>query len=69
MKLQRKEHKPQKAFMFEVVSVSVASLIFAILLFVGFIALHRMILGQERSYYNISKNFLLVMILPKVLEK
>ena len=55
--------------MFELVSVSVASLIFAALVFVGFVAVRRMLLVQEILHYKISKTVPLVIILPPVLEK
>ena len=72
MKLQRKEQKSQKALMFELVSASVASLIFVTLLFVafvGFIDVRRMILGQEISYSKLSKTVPLAIISLTVLEQ
>ena len=55
--------------MFECVSVSVLSSIFATLLFVGFIAVLRMLIGQEILYYKLSKTVPLAIILPTFIEK
>ena len=65
MKLQRKKQKSQKSLIFGLVSGKVASLIFSTLLFVGFISVCRMVLGQEILYSKISKNVPLDIILRK----
>ena len=55
------------ALMFELASVSVASWIFVELLFVGFVDVRRMLLGQEMSYSKLFKTFPLAVILPTVM--
>ena len=67
MKLRKKEHESKKFLMFELVSVRIVSLIFATLLFVGFVAVHPVLLGKEISYYNISYTTPLAITLPMVL--
>ena len=69
MKPESKELKIQKALVFEPVSVSVASSIFVTILFVGFVDMCRMLLGQERSYSKLSKTVSLAVISPTVIEK
>ena len=55
--------------MFEIVSFSVASLVFPTLPLVGFVAVHRMLLGKERSHFKISKTVPLAIVSPTVLKK
>ena len=50
--------------MFELVSVSVVSSIFWTLVFVGFIIVNRVLIGQTKSYSNISKNVLFFNLIP-----
>ena len=55
--------------MFELASGRVAPLIFGMLLFVRFIDVRRMLLGQEISYSKLSKTVPLIIISITVLEE
>ena len=55
--------------MFELVSVYVASSMFVVLLFVVFVAVSRVLLGQERLYSKIYKKIPFAIIIPTDHEK
>ena len=55
--------------MVDLVSVGVASLIFANILSVEFVDGHCMLLGQERVYSKLSKTFPFSIILSTVIDK
>ena len=55
--------------MFGPVLISIALPIFVTILFGGFVAVSRMLLGQERSYSKLSKTAPIAIISPMVLDK